>query len=487
MTFSRFMLAGLVLLGASTARADRIRLRGGGEIKGVVVKDPAKPDNIFVQTETSSKLLTFPKNGITSVVREPSPLDDYVTQKAKLEDTAQAHYDFGLWCEESKLTGPAMVQFQAAVTLNPDFGAAHKKLGHVQHGSRWLTYDEQREAQGLVKYKGKWILKAEKDKIDAGVALGAEQSSWATRLKLLRAKLYDADPTVRESAETQIGEIRDPAAVPGLLRNFRGDNDAVRVRLSQLLAAIPGPEATEGMIGLVVSEQNEDVRKTMVGELIHKHDPDTATKLISLLKGKDSAIIGRAALTLAEMKQVAAVPRLVDALIQTDKKMMMVTMPTGGGGGGGGLSGSFGISQNLSTSSGFAGGVPLASNHSSSSTTTVSGATGGVSSVGNPGAQGFGTYYSQAYVTPTVAPGIVAFGATSVPTIGGSTAVSGSGPPQVAEMPARVQVRVQNEAVLKSLQMLTGVNYGFDQLAWKKWVSTEFKPDDQAPRRVPKP
>ena len=463
----RGAMAWVVVMAASAflppqARADRIRLRGGGEIKGVVVTDPAaKPETVPVQTEKSANPLVFAKTGILSVVREAGPLDDYLARKDKVEATAQAHFDFGLWCEDVKLAGPADAQYQQALALDPQFGPAHKKLGHVLHGTRWLTYDGQREAQGLVKFKGKWVLKSEKEKIDAAAALSAEQSSWATRLKLLRRKLYDGDPATRESAEVQIAAIRDPAAIPGLLRAFAGDGDAVRIRLAQLLAAIEGPDATEALVNLTVVEHDLDVRQAMLDELIRRRDPETSTRLVAALKAKDPDVVGRAAWALAVMKQLSAVPRLVDALVQTDKRMVMVPV-AGGGGGGGGLSGSYGFAQNLSG--------------------------GSSSSVPASGQQGFATVGAVPYLTgPVVAPGVVAFGASSVPVVSGSNAVPTGGQQQIGQMPVKATIRYQNGEVLKALESLTGENYGFDQLAWKKWIGTSLRVEGEAPRRIPKP
>lgn len=467
MMHMRGAMAWVVVMSASAflppaAAADRIRLRGGGEIKGLVVTDPAaKPDTVLVQTEKSAKPLVFAKTGILDVLREAGPLDEYLARKEKLGATAQAHFDFGLWCEDAKLPGPADAQYQQAVALDPQFGPAHKKLGHVLYRTRWLTYDEQREAQGLVKHKGKWILKSEKDKLDAAAALSAEQSSWATRLKLLRRKLHDDDPATRESAEGQIAAIRDPAAIPGLLRAFAGDGDAVRIRLAQLLAAIEGPEATEALVNLTVFEPDPDVRRSMLDELVRRRDPETATRLIAALKSKDSVVIGRAAWALAGMKQISAVPRLVEALIQSEKRMVMVPVAASGGGGGG-LSGSYGFAQNLSG--------------------------GSSSSVPASGQQGFATVGAQGYLTgPAVAPGVVAFGASSVPVASGSNPVLAGGQQQIGRMPVKTTVRYQNGEVLKALELLTGENFGFDQPAWKKWIGTSLRVEADSPRRIPRP
>lgn len=111
--------AGLLAWGPPLARGDRITLRGGGEIKGVVVADPKQPSHVLIQTETAARPISFEKTQVVKVTREPGPLDDYLAQKDKVEQTAQAQYDFGMWCEESKITGPASSFYQKAIELDP--------------------------------------------------------------------------------------------------------------------------------------------------------------------------------------------------------------------------------------------------------------------------------------------------------------------------------------------------------------------------------
>ena len=106
--------------------------------------------------------------------------------------------------------------------------AAHQKLGHVLSGERWIWGDELREAQGLVRYKGQWISKLEKEQREAAAANGAEQASWVRRLKLLRQTLLSASDERRRDAEQQMLEIRDPVAVSPLLQVLGGENQALR-------------------------------------------------------------------------------------------------------------------------------------------------------------------------------------------------------------------------------------------------------------------
>jgi len=443
---------------AIPCRADSIELRGGGEIQGVVVPDPSQPGIVQVQTEKSAKPLVFRKSQILRVTRQPGPLHDYLANRDKIDTTAQAQYDFGLWCEETKLTGLAQIHYEKAVAIDPQFGPAHKKLGHVRHGDRWITYDQQREAQGLIKHKGRWISQAEKEKLDARATQSSEQSSWASRIKLLRAKLFGDDPVRRAEAETQLGEIHDPAAVPGLVRAFSADSDAVRIRLATALGVIEGEDSTDALVYLVIAEANVDVRQAMLEELLRKRDPDTASKLMLYLRNKNSVIVGRAAWSLAASRTTTAVPKLVDALTQSEKKMVVV--PSTGPSGGGGIGGSFTFAGEVS------GGPTLPPN--------------------TP--QGFGVVGSYPVITGVAtAPGAIAFGAGSVQAPVGNTPVSGVGGYGGRPMVSRVTLVYENAEVLEALKSLTGMNFGFDRAAWKKWVGTSFRPEPAPARRVPQP
>src|SRR5262245_9169807 len=54
--------------GVRNARADRIMLRGGGQIRGKVVPDPKHPDRVTVLTETGKTPLRFQKPQVLRVV-----------------------------------------------------------------------------------------------------------------------------------------------------------------------------------------------------------------------------------------------------------------------------------------------------------------------------------------------------------------------------------------------------------------------------------
>jgi hypothetical protein len=100
---------GLTAPGSRAARADRIVLRGGGQIRGKVVADPKQPDRVTVLTEKGKTPLRFQKPQVVQVISAPSALDEYLVKRDQAAATAAAQYDLGLWCEQNKLADLAVI------------------------------------------------------------------------------------------------------------------------------------------------------------------------------------------------------------------------------------------------------------------------------------------------------------------------------------------------------------------------------------------
>jgi hypothetical protein len=447
-SWSVALVLGLTLAG----RADQIVLRGGGQIRGVVIPDPTRPEHLLVQTETGTSPIAFRKEQVVSVIAAPGPLDEYLARRDRTEATAQAQYDLGLWCEGRKLTGPAEIHYRRAVELDKDFGPAQKKLGHVRYKDRWLTYDELREAQGLVKHKGKWITQEEKGQIDARAATAAEQTAWKRRLQAQREALLFGSPEARNRAELDLIAIRDPAAVTPLVQVLRQDAGPIRFLLVQALSAIPGPEATAALGVRLFDEDDPSLRQMVLDELVRRHEPDTVSLLMRALGHANPEVVGRAAWALGRLDAIAAVPKLIPALVSVRSRVVWVPSgpaPTAGPG------------------YGF----------------------GSVAPVPDPGqgSQGIGPYVP-VLTGPVVAPGVIAFGATSVPLYGyaGSNPSAGR-PQQPSFQPRFVRSVSRNPEVLEALQRLTGRNFGYDVATWQRWLSSSTDPEPEPVRRVPQP
>jgi hypothetical protein len=441
----------LVVLGAGESRADRITLRGGGQIRGKVLPDPDHPDRVKILSETGKTPLSFQKAQIVQVTAEPSVLDEYLLRREKMAPGAQGNYELGRWCEEHKLKDLAELHFEAAVTSDKSYEPAHQKLGHVRVGDHWIWGDELREAQGLVRYKGQWISKQEKEQRAAAAANSAEQAAWVRRLKLLRQIfLYGAEDR-RRDAEQQLMAIREPLVVTPLLQVFGGDEPPLRTLLDQILERIPGPEAAGALVKHLLFETEVEVRQGTMSALVKRREPTVVAALVQALGSKDPPVVNRAAWALGQLGAVTTVPKLIPALITFQQRFVMPPVQ-------GWPSGNTGASF------------------------------GSVAPMSGLGGSSFSSVSSFGLLTPpVVGAGAVGYGATGipVPALPSATFSSGSAPRE--QMPRIITLRFQNVEVLSALVKLTGQDFGFDVNAWQRWVASDFHPDPTPVRRVPQP
>jgi hypothetical protein len=471
-----FIRMGLVVIAlgvaSASAHGDVIVLRGGGQIHGKVITDPKQPDKVAVILARGKTPLSFQKPQIVQVIPEPSALDEYVTRRSTAAATAEAQYELGLWCAEHKLADLAELHYEAALAHDNSYAPAHRKLGHVLHGDRWLSGDELREAKGLVKYKGKWITPEEKEKRAQNDESAAEQAGWVKRIRVLRDAIVSSSDDRRREAEMQLMEIRDSAAVAPLSKVLGGDSVEMRILLAHVLGVIPGQESASALVSLLLAESHPDVRHAVIDELKRIKDPEVPKRLVRALRSSTPEVVNRAAWALGSLNVVASVPSLVGALVSTRYEMVMA--PAGGG-------------STAGSSIGASFGTML----------PTYGPTGpliGYSANGSTGAYVAG---------PVVGPGVAAYGAVGVPYLGLPGIPGGLGaPPSLAgtsinagggvsgtrgPVAQMVAITVQNSEVLSALVKMTGQDFGYDTRAWREWVRTSFEPNPVPARRVPQP
>lgn len=467
MAIALFIGAGAVLVAPST-RGDRISLSGGSELRGVVLKDPARPNVVLVQTETGERPIVFPKDGVVKVVAEDDPLDDYFARRDKVAATAQAQFDFATWCEGKGLKGLALQHHRKAAELDPSFGPAQKKLGRVEHNGVWMTYDQLHEVQGMVKVKGRWVSRQEQERAQAKDQDKADQTSWSRRIAILRRRLLTGKAEERADAEERLRAIRDRSAVRPLVQSLGTGEPAERALVAQILGEITGSEARTALVQRVLSEDDAVVRRATLDQLLRRREAETTGEFVSALRDPNAEVAGRAAWALAGMGAKTAVPKMIAQLVRYQKRRVMV--PTG-------------ASPNAIS----AGSSTLVEQSNQAGTALgLRGGSGIGQAVGSSGVDGFYQGYTVPYVSANVAPGAVAFGAgpASFGT-GVGLSTGGNGP---AAVPRVVVVPVPNPDVLAALEDLTGQTFGFDVAAWRRWLNTGFRVEPAAPvRRAPEP
>ncbi len=452
------------------ARADRIVLRGGGQVRGKLSPDPKRPDRVIVLTERGKTPLSFQKVQIVEVIAETGPLDDYLPKRDAAPATAEGQFELGEWCEQHKLPDLASVHYEAAIAHDKTFGPAHRKLGHVRYDDRWLTPDERREAQGLVRFKGRWITREEKTERDKDAALFAEQETWVRRLRLLREAIVHSSEDRQREAESQLMAIREPIAIQPLFRVF-GHDEVIRMRLllAHVLGAIPGSEATSALVAYLLDEGEAEVRNTTMDELLRRKESEVTKLLVRALHSKSPEVVNRAAWGLSNLNAISAVPSLIGALVSVRYEVVMAPSSSGSSEGQA-ISATFGSGPAAAPATN--GGAAIAYNGSSTGYAT------GLAS--GPGSLGFGA--SSVPVYPVPSPPSVP------PTLGMNTPLGGSSSGgSRGSVPRMIAIPFRNVEVLAALVKLTGNDFGWDTDTWNRWLRTSYSAEPKSAKRVPQP
>jgi hypothetical protein len=445
------VLAGCSL--GAPARADRIIVRNGPPIKGKAIIDEAHPDQYLVFGEKGKTPIIMKRERVARIDPDPSVLDGYAERRKALPKSgnaatvAQAEYDLAAWCEEHRLLDLASVHYESSIRRDPSFGPGHKKLGHVEHEGKWLTPTEVKIAQGYTLYKGRWITPEEKAERDSEATATAEQQSWIRRLGILRQAITGTVEARARDAENQLLEIREAGAVRPIVRVFGVDEDpSLRKLAARALAGIPGPEASAALVARLLAESDDDVRAATMAALVKSKETNVVPKLVQGLRSTSLAVVNRAAWALGNLNAVTAVPKLIPVLISSEIQTVWVPAPGSPG-------------------SGFGSVAP-----------------------GTNFAMGGRTLSIPVLTGPSVGPGAVAFGATSIPVsnYGGGFNVNMNAATQ-GPTPQFVEVSHRNVEVLTALMKLTGQDFGYDVATWKRWLSTNYRPDPQPAKRVPQP
>lgn len=431
-------------------RSDTIELRGGGEIQGKVITSPGKPDTVQVLLLKGKNPLVFQSKQILKVTPKASPLDEYLVRKQQLSATAPAEFELGLWCEQNGLTDLARAHFEASIEHDKMFEPARKKLGHVQHGSQWLSPDELRQVQGLVKYKGRWVTEEARAKSEESAQLSAAQTTWVRRVWILRQAMVAGTSDRRREAEAELMQIREVEAVHPLVKVLANDTAPLRTLLAHVLGAIPGKESSKALVEMLLVEPEDDVRNVILDRIREHDEPATIPQLVKALRSENVKVVNRAGWALGNLEAVNSVPALVGALVTTEDRM--VIGPTE-------------AEAQAANPPGNVGPGPFLAGVNRS---------------------------TLAYLTPpAMAPGVVAYGGFTVPYLsqdqltGGI--LSGLPPPGRGPIPRILTYTYQNVEVLGALIKLTSQDFGYDTNAWRRWIKRSFNPNPKPVRQVPQP
>jgi hypothetical protein len=160
------VLAALALgLSAGWAAADEITLMNGKTIVGIARQEQGQRKVVI---EVGTGTITLDVLDVSSINPGRTVLHDYEERWKDIEDSKKArdYYELAVWCRENKVTRHIEMLAAKAVALEPGHEGARRLLGHEKVGDRWLGFEEAQEARGMVKHKGRWVTKSEKELLD---------------------------------------------------------------------------------------------------------------------------------------------------------------------------------------------------------------------------------------------------------------------------------------------------------------------------------
>jgi hypothetical protein len=201
-----------VALLVNTAFADDVSLTSGGTISGIV-----REESDWVRVEVPSGMVSFPTSQVDRIERKKHVLHEYYEKSALLEKSkdSKALYDLAAWAKEKGLTRMMTELSGRILALEPGHEGAHTLLGHEKREGSWLSMDEAKRADGLVRFQGRWIAAAERDRVlreeDQARQAATERYEQRKREEEERRKAGATDPARQgETLVMGIGSVGEP-------------------------------------------------------------------------------------------------------------------------------------------------------------------------------------------------------------------------------------------------------------------------------------
>ncbi|MBV8879889.1 MAG: hypothetical protein JO332_08005 [Planctomycetaceae bacterium] len=152
--------AGLLLLAlTATAAADEVTLHNGSTFVGAVREEG---DRVSVEMDYGT--MTFKKVDVKAIRRGEDTVRGFEERVARANRATEL-VEAALWGREKGLTRRADDLLQRVIRVDPDQPEARKALGHERVDGQWLHGDALLTARGLQQVDGKWVPKADAQRL----------------------------------------------------------------------------------------------------------------------------------------------------------------------------------------------------------------------------------------------------------------------------------------------------------------------------------
>lgn len=415
-TYRRWaLLVAILVCGPGLVRADLVRLKNGGELRGQVDRrsGPTSPE-VTIESLTGA-VIVVEREHVQFVTRRPLIVEEYETRSRKATETVESQWALAEWCRQNALKSQRENHLTRVVELDPNHEEARKALGHIQHDGEWTTRDELMASQGYVRHKGKYITSQELELIEKSKAELEAEREWFTKVRLWFGWINGRNDERRDQALAAMSQIDDRNAIPALAKSLRNEsNRMLRVMLVEVLSRMPGGATVPVLVNQSLLDDDVEIRWLCLNGL-RPEDYETARAMyLKELKSKSNVTLCRAAQSLERVGDESCVTALVQAL--TTLHTYKISVPDN--------------QQSVSFDS-----------------------NGQFSLGGVNGAM-------------TIPPDIQAGIATGQINPNALTQINGK---PVKMKQVLVKQKVDNKEVLSALQRITGQSFGYDKRSWTLW------------------
>jgi hypothetical protein len=309
----------------TTLSADIVRLKNGGEVRGIIERPSAavakksqtEPAQITVRTLAGARLV-LDRADIESMERRSLNVEEYERRARTISDNVDARWELSEWCRARSLKPQRQEQLERIVELDPNHEKAHYGLGHSRMEGRWIDRAEVLKQRGFVLYKGRYISAEEKDVLEQAAIGRDAELKWFKSVRLWYGWLRNADPAKNQKGLAELRQIVDPDAIPALT-NFlwKDESDQIRQVYVNVLAQMPGTEAVQMLVIASLKDTSAQVRTRALESISQEREVVAVPQYVLALQSSQNEIVVRSAVALQKIGNKQAVPALIEALVTT--------------------------------------------------------------------------------------------------------------------------------------------------------------------------
>ena len=298
------------------AAGDVFLLHSGGRVEGALVNADEDPRTSYVISLPGGGQLTLDAATVDKVQPVRPELVEYEKVRRQSPDTVAGQLKMANWCREHGLAEQRTMHLKRVLQLDPDQADVRRALGYHKVKDQWMTRDEEKADQGLVKRDGIWITPQRAEILDSQKKQLKAEADWRRKISTWRNWL---DGKQAEQAKRSLRAIDDPMAITALTERLTKKREArtdARLLYVEALAHINTQMARGTLAASAIDDPLEEVRLSCLDELQRQKDDGVTDYFIGRMRDKRASneTINRAGVALGRMKNPSCVETLIDYL-----------------------------------------------------------------------------------------------------------------------------------------------------------------------------